>query len=46
MAVSGTSNSSSTSNNTSTISGGASIANNFDQFLTLLTTQLNYKSPL
>ncbi|PTM41842.1 flagellar hook capping FlgD N-terminal domain-containing protein [Bosea sp. 124] len=46
MAVSGTSNSSSTSNNTSTISGGASIANNFDQFLTLLTTQLKNQSPL
>jgi flagellar basal-body rod modification protein FlgD len=46
MAVSGTGSSTSTTNNTSTVSGGASIANNFDQFLTLLTTQLRNQSPL
>ena len=45
MAVSGTSGTSGTSN--STVTGGKSgIANNFDQFLTLLTTQLKNQSPL
>jgi len=45
MAVSGTSGTSGTSN--STVTGGTSgIANNFDQFLTLLTTQLKNQSPL
>lgn len=45
MAVSGTSGTSGTSNSgvTGTTSG---IANNFDQFLTLLTTQLKNQSPL
>ncbi len=46
MAVSGTSNTTSTTTNTNTVSGGAAIANNFDQFLTLLTTQLKNQSPL
>ena len=46
MAVSSTSSSTSTSTSTSTVSGGTSIANNFDQFLTLLTTQLKNQSPL
>jgi flagellar basal-body rod modification protein FlgD len=45
MAVSGTSGTSGTSN--STVTGSTSgIANNFDQFLTLLTTQLKNQSPL
>ena len=45
MAVSGTNGTSGTSNSavTGTKSG---IANNFDQFLTLLTTQLKNQSPL
>lgn len=46
MAVSGTNSSTSTTNNTTTVTGGTSIANNFDQFLTLLTTQLRNQSPL
>lgn len=50
MTVSNTSSStSSTSSSTSssgTVSGGAAIAQNFDQFLTLLTTQLKNQSPL
>jgi len=53
MAVSNTSSTSSTSGASSTpqtstnASGGSSsIANNFDQFLTLLTTQLKNQSPL
>lgn len=46
MAVSSTSSSTSTTNSTSTVSGGTAIANNFDQFLTLLTTQLKNQSPL
>lgn len=46
MAVSSTSNSNATTNNPTTVTGGASIANNFDQFLTLLTTQLRNQSPL
>lgn len=46
MAVSGTGSSTGTNNTTSTVSGGSSIANNFDQFLTLLTTQLRNQSPL
>jgi len=46
MAVSSTSNTTSTTTNTNTVSGGAAIANNFDQFLTLLTTQLKNQSPL
>lgn len=41
-----TSSSSSSTSSTSTASGGAAIANNFDQFLTLLTTQLRNQSPL
>ncbi|MCO5091555.1 flagellar hook capping FlgD N-terminal domain-containing protein [Bosea sp. (in: a-proteobacteria)] len=46
MAVSGTSGTSSTSS-ASTVTGAASgIANNFDQFLSLLTTQLKNQSPL
>ncbi len=45
MAVSGTSGTSGTS--TSGVTGSTSgIANNFDQFLTLLTTQLKNQSPL
>lgn len=49
MTVSNTSNYSSSQiaaaqNNTAT--GGTSIANNFDQFLTLLTTQLRNRNPL
>ena len=45
MAVSGTSGTSGTSN--SSVTGSTSgIANNFDQFLTLLTTQLKTQSPL
>jgi len=47
MAVSGTSGTSGTSTNSTTVSGGTTgIANNFDQFLTLLTTQLKNQSPL
>lgn len=48
MAVSGTSGTSGTSNTSTTnVSGGTTgIANNFDQFLTLLTTQLKNQSPL
>ncbi|HEV7260520.1 MAG TPA: flagellar hook capping FlgD N-terminal domain-containing protein [Bosea sp. (in: a-proteobacteria)] len=46
MTVSNTSSSTSTTTNTSTVTGGTSIANNFDQFLTLLTTQLKNQSPL
>lgn len=46
MAVSGTSNTTSTTTGTSTVSGGTAIAENFDQFLTLLTTQLKNQSPL
>lgn len=45
MAVSGTSGTSGTSN--SSVTGSTNgIANNFDQFLTLLTTQLKNQSPL
>lgn len=46
MAVSSTSNTTATTNSATTVTGGASIANNFDQFLTLLTTQLRNQSPL
>ncbi|MGO4404317.1 flagellar hook assembly protein FlgD [Bosea sp. RAF48] len=48
MAVSGTSGTSGTSTTSnSTVTGGTTgIANNFDQFLTLLTTQLKNQSPL
>ncbi|WP_376986244.1 flagellar hook assembly protein FlgD [Bosea sp. R86505] len=48
MAVSSTTSSTSTSSTSSasTVSGGAAIAENFDQFLTLLTTQLKNQSPL
>ena len=46
MAVSNTSSTTSTTSSTSTVSGGTAIANNFDQFLTLLTTQLKNQSPL
>ncbi len=47
MAVSGTSSTSSTSSTGSTVTGTTTgIANNFDQFLTLLTTQLKNQSPL
>lgn len=45
MAVTGTSGTTATTTAT-TVSGGASIANNFDQFLSLLTTQLKNQSPL
>ena len=33
-------------NNTNASGNGTSIANNFDQFLTLLTTQLRNQNPL
>jgi flagellar basal-body rod modification protein FlgD len=47
MAVSGTSGTSGTSSTSSGVTGSTSgIANNFDQFLTLLTTQLKNQSPL
>lgn len=47
MAVSGTSSSTSGSSTGSTVTGGTTgIANNFDQFLLLLTTQLKNQSPL
>jgi len=47
MAVSETSGSTNTPATSSNVSGGGtSIANNFDQFLTLLTTQLKNQSPL
>jgi len=47
MAVSGTSNTSGTSSTSNTVTGATTgIANNFDQFLTLLTTQLKNQSPL
>ncbi|HVK91528.1 flagellar hook assembly protein FlgD [Bosea sp. NBC_00550] len=46
MAVSGASSSSSTSNNTTVNGSTSGIANNFDQFLLLLTTQLKNQSPL
>ncbi|MGO4173246.1 flagellar hook assembly protein FlgD [Bosea sp. TAF32] len=48
MAVSGTNSSTgtSTTNNTNVSGGTTGIANNFDQFLTLLTTQLKNQSPL
>ena len=49
MAVSGVDGSSSasgTSSNTSATGSSNSIAGNFDQFLTLLTTQLKNQSPL
>ncbi|PZO04553.1 MAG: flagellar hook capping protein [Hyphomicrobiales bacterium] len=46
MTVSNTSSSTATTTSATTVSGGASIANNFDQFLTLLTTQLKNQSPL
>lgn len=36
----------STTVSTSSVTGSSSIANNFDQFLTLLTTQLKNQSPL
>ncbi|SEG58758.1 flagellar hook assembly protein FlgD [Bosea lathyri] len=47
MAVSSTSGASNTANtSTANIAGSSSIAGNFDQFLTLLTTQLKNQSPL
>ncbi|KPF62520.1 flagellar hook capping protein [Bosea sp. AAP35] len=49
MTVSNTTSATSTAATTttaSTVSGGAAIAENFDQFLTLLTTQLKNQSPL
>jgi len=46
MTVSGTGSSTGTTNTASTVSGGSAIAGNFDQFLTLLTTQLKNQSPL
>jgi|SRR6478752_4448680 len=46
MAVSGASSSSGTSNNTTVNGSTSGIANNFDQFLLLLTTQLKNQSPL
>jgi len=47
MAVSGTGSSTSSSSTGSTVSGSTTgIANNFDQFLLLLTTQLKNQSPL
>lgn len=47
MAISNVSNtSSSSSTSSSTSSSATGIANNFDQFLTLLTTQLKNQSPL
>lgn len=46
MAVSGTSGTSNTSSSSTVTGGTTGIANNFDQFLTLLTTQLKNQSPL
>jgi flagellar basal-body rod modification protein FlgD len=47
MAVSGTSGTSSSTSSSSTVTGATTgIANNFDQFLSLLTTQLKNQSPL
>jgi len=47
MAIAGTSSSSSSSGTNTNVTGGTTgIANNFDQFLTLLTTQLKNQSPL
>lgn len=47
MTVSNTSSSTTTNGTNSTVTGqSSSIANNFDQFLTLLTTQLKNQSPL
>src|SRR6476620_1092951 len=46
MAGSGASSSSGTSNNTTVNGSTSGIANNFDQFLSLLTTQLKNQSPL
>lgn len=49
MATNGIGSSTSTTNtasNTSTASSSKTLANNFDQFLTLLTTQLKNQSPL
>lgn len=47
MAIAGTSSSSGSSSTNTNVTGGTSgIANNFDQFLTLLTTQLKNQSPL
>ncbi|WP_439497814.1 flagellar hook assembly protein FlgD [Bosea sp. (in: a-proteobacteria)] len=47
MTVSNTSSSTATNGTNSTVTGqSSSIANNFDQFLTLLTTQLKNQSPL
>jgi flagellar basal-body rod modification protein FlgD len=47
MAIAGTSSSSSSSGTNTNVTGGTTgIANNFDQFLTLLTTQLKYQDPL
>src|SRR6218665_1025715 len=46
MAVAQTSSASSASSNSSITGSTTGIANNFDQFLTLLTTQLKNQSPL
>ncbi|MCU4181073.1 flagellar hook assembly protein FlgD [Bosea sp. BH3] len=46
MALTGTGGVSGTSNTTTVTGGTTGIANNFDQFLTLLTTQLKNQSPL
>jgi len=46
MALTGTGGVSGTSNTTTVTGGTTGIANNFDQFLTLLTTQLRNQSPL
>ncbi|MGO4672526.1 flagellar hook assembly protein FlgD [Bosea sp. 2YAB26] len=46
MTVSNTSSSTGTGSATNVSGGGSAIANNFDQFLTLLTTQLKNQSPL
>ena len=47
MAVSGTSGTSSSTSSSSTVTGATTgIANNFDQFLSLLTTQLKNQNPL
>lgn len=44
--TSATTSSTATTSSAGTVSGGAAIAENFDQFLTLLTTQLKNQSPL
>ena len=46
MAVSGASSSTGTSSNSTVTGSSSGIANNFDQFLLLLTTQLKNQSPL